>query len=254
MAMLVVHHNTFFNLSDHLTPYINNEMKGSGAAEHFLCGRTKTSAIVNCVGDQFQLDVMADLKNLSFILMLDGSNDTWALKMFPVTVRIFDINYQRIIIKKFYMYLMEGRDASTAAEMFSSVDKLFIKHVISQNFVIALGVDNTNTNIENIIPLKVEHQRKTITYLLLDILHYAAYKSGSAFATVTGFDIEDHCVDLFYQFDKSSKRKSILKEYYEFCNSECEEFIKYVLTRWLCLKRCVNRVLKKHAGLKYYFL
>ena len=131
MAMLVVHHNTFVNLSDHLTPYINNELKGSRAAEHFLCGCTKTSAIVNCVGDQFQLDVIADLKTLPFILMLDGSNDTWALKMFPVTVRIFDINYQRIIIKKFYMYLMEGRDASTAAEMFSSVDKLFIKHVIS---------------------------------------------------------------------------------------------------------------------------
>ena len=131
MAMLVVHHNTFFNLSDHLTPYINNELKGNRAAEHFLCGCTKTSAIVNCVGDHFQLDVIADLKNLPFILMLDGSNDTWALKMFPVTVRIFDINYQRIIIKNFYMYLMEGRDASTAAEMFSSVDKLFIKHGIS---------------------------------------------------------------------------------------------------------------------------
>ena len=97
MTMLVVHHKTFFNLSDHLSPYVNNEFKGSRAAENFSCGRTKTAAIVSCVGDQFQLDQIADLKKLPFSLMLDGSNDTGVLKMFPVTVRIFDINHQRIM-------------------------------------------------------------------------------------------------------------------------------------------------------------
>ena len=33
--------------------------------------------------------------------------------------------------KNFDMNLMERRDAATAAEMFSSVDKLFIEHGIS---------------------------------------------------------------------------------------------------------------------------
>ena len=46
MAMLVVHHSTFFNLSDHLTPYINNKFKGSCAAENFSCGHTKRAAII----------------------------------------------------------------------------------------------------------------------------------------------------------------------------------------------------------------
>ena len=68
--------------------------------------------------------------------MLDGSSDTGVLKMFPVTVRIFDINHQRIITKLFHI-----------AEMFSSVDELFIKRGISWDFVTALGVDNTNANI-----------------------------------------------------------------------------------------------------------
>ena len=40
MAMLVIHHNTFFNLSDHQTPYINNEFKSWCAAENFLSERT----------------------------------------------------------------------------------------------------------------------------------------------------------------------------------------------------------------------
>ena len=85
-AMLAIHHNTFFYLSDHLTPYINNEFKGSRAAENFSCERSKTAAIVNCVDVQFQLDLIAYLKKLSF-------SDTGALKMFPVTVRIFNINH-----------------------------------------------------------------------------------------------------------------------------------------------------------------
>ena len=68
MAMLVVHHYTFSNLSYHLTPYISDEFKGSYPAENFSCRRTKTAAIVNCVGDQFQLDLIPDLIKLPFSL------------------------------------------------------------------------------------------------------------------------------------------------------------------------------------------
>ena len=42
--------------------------------------------------------------------MLDGSNDTGVLKMFPVTSHIFDINHQRIMTKFFDTNLTEGRD------------------------------------------------------------------------------------------------------------------------------------------------
>ena len=31
------------------------------------------------------------MQNLPFSLMLDGSNDTWIQKMFPVTIRIYAI-------------------------------------------------------------------------------------------------------------------------------------------------------------------
>ena len=79
--------------------------------------------------------------------MLDGSNDTGVLKMFPVTGHIFDINHQWIMTKFFDMNLKEGQDAFTAAEMFSSVNKLFIKHGIFWDCITVLVVDNTNANI-----------------------------------------------------------------------------------------------------------
>ena len=36
LAMMIVHHNTFFNLSDHLTRLVNSEFQGSAAAENLL--------------------------------------------------------------------------------------------------------------------------------------------------------------------------------------------------------------------------
>ena len=88
-----------------------NEFKGSCAAENFSCGHTKTAAIASCVGDQFQLDLTADFKKLPFSWVLDESK-------FPLAICIFDTNHQRIMKKNFDMNLMEGPDASTAAEMF----------------------------------------------------------------------------------------------------------------------------------------
>ena len=53
MALMIVLHNTFFRFSDNLTPFIQTEFKGSRAAENFSCRRTKTAAIVNCLGDYY---------------------------------------------------------------------------------------------------------------------------------------------------------------------------------------------------------
>ena len=80
MALLIVHHNTFFWLSDHLTPHIQSKFKGSKAAENFSCHRTKTAAVVNCLGSHYQKEFISDLRSTPFSIMLDGSNDTGLAK------------------------------------------------------------------------------------------------------------------------------------------------------------------------------
>ena len=39
-----------------------------------------------------------------------------------------------------------------------------------------------------------------------------------------------------------------VKEYYEFCDTDYSEIIKFISTRCLCLEICVNRELKKYEG------
>ena len=86
------------------------------------------------------------------------------------------------------------------------------------------------------------------------MLHNAAGKAAGKFTKVSFLDFKDHCVNLFLWFYKSTKRKNYLKEYYEFCDSEYEDLVKYGSTRLLSSEWCINRELKKYTGLKPYFL
>ena len=74
--------------------------------------------------------------------MIDGSNDTGIAKMYPVTVRIYDVNFNRVMKKFLDMNLIEGSKSGTAATIFQHVDALFQKYEISWNSVTGLGVDN----------------------------------------------------------------------------------------------------------------
>lgn len=52
--------------------------------------------------------------------------------------------------------------------------------------------------------------------------------------------IEGDCADLHYWFEKWSKQKSAIEEYYVFCDKECAEVIWYESAWWFSLERCVN--------------
>ena len=63
------------------------------------------------------------------------------------------------------------------------------------------------------------------------LAHLAAGKGGEAYASVTKFDCEDHQVDLYYFFKRSTRRKGILQEYMDFVGCEWENFTRFVSTR-----------------------
>ena len=199
MVMLLIQHNT--TTYHHLCLLIRNEFKGSEVAQSFSCSRTKTAAIVNCLGDHF-LKLKSDMQNMPYSLMLDVSNDNGIQKMFPITVRIFDETFSRIMTKFFDMNLLEGRDASTADVMFESVDNVLATNDIQWDHWIAIGLDNTNVNIGEHNSIKSHAKEKNEDIIIVGcpchILHNASAKAAMAFLEVTGFDVEDHCVDLFY--------------------------------------------------------
>ena len=107
------------------------------------------------------------------------------------------------------MSLIDSTDASTAEATFQNVDNQMNNHDISQDYYLAVGLDNTNVNIGNCNSIKSRAKEKDGSIVVAGcpchILHNALCKAGEMFSQVTSFDIEDHTMGLFHWFDKSSK-------------------------------------------------
>lgn len=88
---------------------------------------------------------------------------------------------------------------------------------------------------------------------LCHLVHNIASHASDALQKSTGFDVEDLCVDIYYWFDKSTKRKGILRDFCGFCDSNYREVVRYVSVRWLSLERAVYRILQLYNSLQSYF-
>lgn len=86
------------------------------------------------------------------------------------------------------------------------------------------------------------------------IAHNAASHAADFLRDETGFDVEEFLIDIFFWFEKSTKRKCSLQEYCCFCDTDYRKIIKHVSTRWLSLLTAVERVLKQYMSLNSYFL
>ena len=47
------------------------------------------AAIINCIGDNIKQELVKDMSQGPFSIMVDGSNDTGLEKMFPICTCIF---------------------------------------------------------------------------------------------------------------------------------------------------------------------
>ena len=113
--------------------------------------------------------------------------------------------------------------------MFTSIDQQIVENNLSWDMVSAIGLHNTNANTGEYNSIKSRAIEKNLEIVisgcLYHILHNASSKAADAFGDVVDFSVEDHCVDIFLWFDKPSKRKLILKEYYDFCYQDYQEVI-----------------------------
>lgn len=68
----------------------------------------------------------------------------------------------------------------------------------------------------HLVPLHKKNNFIEISVCPCHILHNAACKAASEYATIMEFDLEGHCVDLYYRFEKSIRQKSAVKEIVSF--------------------------------------
>ena len=92
-VMLVIQHNRFFNIMDHSARLIRKIFQPVVLIE--ISFVVKADVINNCIRDHFFDELKERMAHSPFSIILDGSNDTGLGKMYAVTVRIFDVNFNR---------------------------------------------------------------------------------------------------------------------------------------------------------------
>lgn len=257
-SVLAAFNNIPLAFHDHLSPMIRNVFPDSDIASHYHSASTKSTCILNLtVAPVLQNDLVLSMQSNAFSLAVDSSNDSGLEKMNPLTVRIFDVDSGKIVMRFLDMCTTSS---STAAAIYEKMDGKLIELLGLSNPWInctSVGVDNASVNIgvRNSLKSRVLQRNPAIYFsgCPCHILHIASQKSAEAFSCDSKFDVEEFVIDLYYWFDKSTKRKNTLQSYCVFCDHECRSVVKHVSTRWLSLELAVERALKQFSGLKVVF-
>ena len=101
IAMFMSCHCAIMNC-DHLVDLCKNTIHDSKIASKLKMHRTKCSAIIkNVLSTHFEDDLINDIGNGNFSLLLDESNDITVFKMLGVAIVYFSKRYNKVI----YTYL-----------------------------------------------------------------------------------------------------------------------------------------------------
>ena len=200
-------------------------------AKEYASKRTKASCILNqALAPHFIRKTVEVTKNDFFPLSTGGSNGSDIEKMNPLMVHFYDVNTNCTVTRFLDMCCTSGEDCGLASTIFNNIDSKMTEHAVPWSNCVGFSVDNTSMSMgtHNSIISRVLTKNPSCYFMgcLCHIIHNTAHKGAEAFAIVTGFDVEDFCVDLFYYFDKSTKRKGALRSYNEFsCN---EKILVYI--------------------------
>ena len=155
------------------------------------------------------------------------------------------------------MCTTSGRECGTACAIFQKIDSVLTTLNIPWEMCVGFGVDNTSVNIGRHHSIKTQVQQKVESCYFMGcpchLVHNIANHASEALHKESGVDVEDVCVDVFYWFDKSTKRKGILQDFCDFCDSSYREVIRHVSVRWLSLEQAINRILLLYMPLQSYF-
>ena len=202
----MVHANVPFSVADQLSPLIKEIFPDSRIAAGYASKRTKTTCIVNlALNPHFRSKLVAEMKEKPYYIAIDGSNDSGLMKMNPLTVQIF--TFGGVSTQQLDMCMTRG---STAADIFGKMDQVLQQHGVYWENCVSVGVDNASVNLgkRNSIMTRAKEKNPAIFFsgCPCHIVHNIACKAGESYARVTGFDVNDFCVDIYYWLDKLTEK------------------------------------------------
>ena len=202
MAVLATSSNIPLAFHDRLSPAIRTYFHDSKTAVAYHSASTKATCMINgAVAPSFINSLTEQMK----IQSIDGSNDNELEKMNPVTIRIYDLNHNKVTTD------MCTCPSSTAEALFNTFDTRLSSLLDASNPWLnctSCGVDNTSVNIGTRNSIKTRVLKKMVPFSLM------AYRAIIKHVSTRWLSLE-------LAIDRSLRQYTSLKSYF-LCNDHSQ--------------------------------
>ena len=237
MAVVAAAFNIPLAFHDKLSPTIRNLSRVQACLKVPLSINKSYLHAEWCCSTNTEGQLLNKIRIQPFSICDDGSNNRELQKMNPATVRIHDDMNGHVVTQFLDMCLSSN---STSAYLYNVIDGKLVQLLECGNpcnLCTSVGIDNTSVSIGARDSLKSTITKRNLSVYFCGcpchIILNTTYKADEPFAQSCGFDVEDFTIDLFYWFDKSTKRKN---SFYASVN--------FVIRNTEGYKTCLNQVAK----------
>lgn len=254
IALFLSEHNIPFASSSHLTELIKKSLELAGCDKNISskisCARTKaTKLVVNVAGRHSKDQLINDLQNKKFSLIIDEATDISSTKNLALAVRYFDNKK----IKDSFLALIKVADA-TALNLYNVIVKFFNENNINYKEMMIGFASDGAANMFGIHHSVSQLFLKDIPdlFLMKCICHSFALCANEACKTLDE-EVEQSVRRMHSYFKNSYKRTHELKVFQEFVQVKPNKLLHIAATRWLSLNQVVNQVLQQYNALQLFF-
>lgn len=252
MCMLIVEHDVSITVADHFSELLRTIHP---TVSQVTCDRTKcTSIIRNVIGEYSFQELVCEMKENIFSLLLDESTDVSEHKSLAIAVRFVREGKDCLNVCDEFLGLLPVEDA-TSESLFNITVKFFNDNDIPyKKNMIALATDNANVmaGIKSSVYTRFKKEIPNL-YFLTCKCHSLALCANHAFKRGMPTEIGDILIKIYYYFKHSAKRQHTLTVIQEILGLKLNKILKASSTRWLSYRNVVKQYLDQLPALRTFF-
>ncbi|XP_067118590.1 zinc finger protein 862-like [Centruroides vittatus] len=239
---------------DKLTKFCTTNFSDSKSCNNLTIGRTKCSAIIsNVLAPHFKENLIVDIGDSNYSLLIDESNDISISKLLGIVIRYYSQNKKCITTSFLDLVPLKECNADAICE---AIKFSLRNNALDLHKLIAIGTDNASVmiGINNGVYAKLKAEVPAL--ILVRCLCHSLQLTISH-ATKEGLprNIEFLIKETFNWFSHSAIRQSKYKELYSLMNDGNEplKLVQSTETRWLSIQTAIDEILKQWNDLKANF-
>lgn len=253
VALYLACHAAIVNC-DHLTDMLKSTVDDSKVTSKLKMHRTKCSEIIkNVLGPHFENDLVEDIGDGKYSLLLDESNDISVHKMLGIVVIHFSINAKKVVSTFLNLVELEACDAESIVNALKG--ELKNKKLDLHN-LLAIGTDNASVmiGVNNGVYQKLKKEVPSLI-LFRCVCHSLQLAVSHASSECLPRNLEFLIGETYKWFSMSSLRQLSYKMLYETINDGASplKIPANCKTRWLSIECAVHRIISQWVELKTHF-